>query len=145
MSRRGSPRGKVTVNASPERYVITVDADELPLIAAALGRDLAPKRAPKPRAKAQSVELDPIDTGDPGLDDFMRRSRARGAKALGCPKPSRAVPKIKRLTIAQFEAEEKAWDEMAARHRTGTSDRAVAAYLEARSKHEGLLAALAAR
>lgn len=71
MSRRGSPRGKVTMNASPERYVITVDADELPLIAALLGRDLAPKRAPKPRAKAQATRRAPMPK-PPKLSDKAR-------------------------------------------------------------------------
>lgn len=95
-------------DTTPERYTITVDADELPLIAALLGRDLAPKPAVRPRAKAAA--LDEINTGDPGLDDFMRRSRARGAKALGCPKPSRATSKPPKLTDRQRADLEGAWD-----------------------------------
>lgn len=58
-------------NTTPARYTITVDADELPLIAALLGRDLAPKRAPKPRAKAQAIRRAPMPK-PPKLTDNQR-------------------------------------------------------------------------
>lgn len=137
------PKGPpVSDPATPELYVVELTADELALVRSTLGRTVAARRKPTPRVK---VSDETIATGDPALDAFMLRARARGAKAMTCPKPPRPSSKLPRLTVAAFEQEERDWASMAADHASGVAHHGVGYYLEAVSKHAALVGAIAAR
>lgn len=123
---------------TPELYVVELTADELALVRSTLGRTVPARRKPSPRAK---VGADVIATGDPALDAFMLRARARGAEAMTCPKPPRPSSKLPRLTVAAFEQEEREWASITAEPEATH----VASYVRAMSEHVALVGAIAAR
>lgn len=123
---------------TPELYVVELTADELALVRSTLGRTVAARRKPTPRVK---VSDETIATGDPALDAFMLRARARGAKAMTYPKPSRPSSKLPRLSIAAFEQEEREWTSITAEPEAAH----VAGYVRAMSEHVALVGAIAAR
>lgn len=69
---------------TPQRFTIEVSEAELDVVRLALGREVTPKPV---RSKRAPVETFSPQTGDPRLDEWMRRNRAR----VGPPK---ALPKI---------------------------------------------------
>lgn len=125
---------------TPELYVVELTADELALVRSTLGRTVAARRKPTPRVK---VSAETIATGDPALDAFMLRARARGAKAMTCPKPPRPSTRLPRLTIPEFEREQWEWESMAAEYAVGAGHHGY--FLEAVVKHAALVGAIAAR
>ena len=123
---------------TPELYVVELTADELALVRSTLGRTVPARRKPSPRAK---VGAEVIATGDPALDAFMLRARARGAKAMTCPRQPRPSSRLPRLTIPEFEREQRDWASMAAEPEATH----VASYVRAMSEHVALVGAIAAR
>lgn len=94
-------------------YTIEVEGDEIAVVEAALGRTVKSRRKATPKTTAAA--LPEVDTGDAGLDEWIVGQWARkGHKPYVARKTKPYAPKVRRLTVREFEAEEKAWADIAA-------------------------------
>ena len=67
-----------------------------------------PVRATKPRATLAAVEPFSPNTGDPAVDDFMRRKHNPKYKPLPLPK-SLGLPTLRPMKVSEQDAAEAAW------------------------------------
>ena len=67
-----------------------------------------PVRATKPRATPAAVEPFSPNTGNPAVDEFMRRKHNPKWKPLPLPKPS-GLPPLRPMKVSEQDAAERAW------------------------------------